>query len=344
MDEATPGQVRILHDARGRRTTFEELEVGKELGSAEWQVTQSQIDQVCERTADHHPFYEVGSPFGGTVVPLSMTYRLVRALFSQTYSVRGLFYKWSVDLLEPIKPNVPYTVTARLTEKWVKNDREFVAYEAECRDSAATLIFKTRRAHVLDLIKRTAPKIGSGGIDTSDARTPEGRAARATVWDRDWPSDDTAAGTGLFDVVPVADAETRLGTALPSYWLNFSRREFERRWAPAGADQNTTLHIDAEAARQEGLPAPVATGPDVMAVAHRSALAFFGPGWIRGGSANLTVARPTFPGDYVGSKGYVKAIDLQPDGSRRLTCEVWVENQTGEKKVVGTVSGLVPMG
>jgi hypothetical protein len=37
----------------------------------------------------------------------------------------------------------------------------------------------------------------------------------------------------------------------------------------------------------------------------------------------------------------VKAIELQPDGSLRLVCEVWVENQSGEKKVVGTISGLV---
>lgn len=339
-----PGQVRILQDARGRRTTYEELEIGKDLGSAEFVVTQAQIDQTCERMGDHHPFYEVDSPFGGTVAPIYLTYKLTRMLFSQTYSVRGLFYKWAFEFINPIRTNVAYTVSARLTEKWIKNDREFVAYESICTDPQGNTVFTTRRAHVLDYIKRTAPKVGVNGMDTSDARTPAGKAAREPFWEPDWPDEDTAAGTGKIDVVPLAGTDTRLRTPLPSFSLYLSREQFRRHWgwADRRQDANRTLHIEPEAARQEGLPAPVAGGPDIMALTHRSALHFLGTGWLKGGKADLTVARPTFPGDYVTSKGFVKGIELTADGSLRLTCDVWVESQTGEKKVVGTLSGLVP--
>src|ERR1700693_2726606 len=134
MQDSQPHeQVRIRHDLRGTRTDYEEIEVGRDLGSSDFMVTQAQIDELCDRSRDHHPFYEVDSPFGGTVAPVSATYMLPRMLFSQTYSVRGLFYKWAFEFLNPVKSNVRYIVSARVSEKWIKNDREFVAYEAVCK-------------------------------------------------------------------------------------------------------------------------------------------------------------------------------------------------------------------
>lgn len=336
------GQVRILRDAAGVRTTFEELKIGTDLGTAEWTPTQEQIDQVCERMEDHHPYYEVDSPFGGTVVPLSMTYLLTRGLFSQTYSVRGLFYKWGVELLEPIKSGVTYTVQGTLIEKWIKNDREFVAYESVCRAPSGMIVFRTRRAHVMDYIKRSAPKTGEGAVGTSDARTPEARDARKPVWDANWPAGDTAAGTGRIDITPLARHDTPVGAALPSNSLYFSRAKFLKRQNQYFAGPNPTLHVDETAAQQEGLPAPVASAPDLMALCHQSAMQFFGAGWIRGGRADVTSAKPTYMHEYVSSKGVVTTREELPDGTLRLHCNVWVENQKGEKKVVGTVSGLVP--
>lgn len=336
-----PGQVRILRDSAGIRTTFEELEIGKDLGAAEWTPTQAQIDQVCERMEDHHPYYELNSPFGNTVVPVSMTYLLTRGLFSQTYSVRGLFYKWTVDLMEPMTPAITYIIKATLSEKWIRNDREFVAYESTCTAPDGRVMFKTRRAHVLDFIKRTAPKVGEG-VGTSDARTPEAREARKPVWDSDWPADDTAAGTGNIDLTPLATADAAIGSALPSNSLYFSRMKFLKRQNQYFAGPGPTLHVDEKAAQQEGLPAPVASAPDLMALCHQSAMQYFGAGWIRGGRAELTSARPTYIGEYVTAQGVVKSSERLADGSTRLHCDIWVENQKGEKKVVGMVSGIVP--
>jgi acyl dehydratase len=336
----TLGQVRIASDRFGPRTTFEELEIGKDLGTEEFLVTQAQIDQVCDRLEDHHPYYEVNSPFGGTVAPVSMTYLITRALFSQTYSVRGLFYKWAVDCMQPVRPGVRHTVTGTLTNKWVKNEREFVAYESVCKDEKGNVIFTTQRAHVLDFIKRTAPKVAHG-IGSSSARTPEGRAGRQPYWDPDWPADETAALTGDIVVPPLANFETPIGAPLPSVSIFMSKKRFIKLQEQHLVGRARNLHVDMEAAQQEGLPAPVASAPDLMAMAHRSALEFFGAGWLKGGRADLTCARPTYIGDYVTSKGVVTGRDRLPDGSQRLQCSVWVENQKGEKKVVGTVSGIV---
>ena len=74
---------------------------------------------------------------------------------------------------------------------------------------------------------------------------------------------------------------------------------------------------------------------------HRSALELFVAGWLQGGRADLICKRPTFIGDYITAKGVVKARETLPDGSQRLECDAWVENQKGERKVVGTISGIV---
>ena len=78
-----------------------------------------------------------------------------------------------------------------------------------------------------------------------------------------------------------------------------------------------------------------------MELIHRSALQFFGAGWIKGGRSDLTVVRPTFPGSYVVSKATVTGISQEADGSLRVTCKAVVVDQTGEVKIAGTVSGLV---
>ena len=335
------GKVRILRDSAGLRTTYEEIEIGKDLGTAEWTPTQSQVDQVCERMDDHHPYYEVKSPFGGTVVPLSMTYLLTRGLFSQTYSVRGLFYKWSVELFEPIRTGICYKVHAKITEKWIKNDREFVAYESECHDPSGLLIFRTRRAHVMDFIKRTVPKVGEGAVGTSDARSPEARDKRKPVWDAYWPTEDTAAGTGQIVYHALAQHDTPVGTPLPGNSLYFSKAKFLKRQNQYFAGPAPTLHVDDKAAQQEGLPAPVASAPDLMAMCHQMAMNFFGAGWVKGGKAELTAARPTYMHEYLTAQGVVTSSEILDGGLIRLHCDVWVENQKGEKKTVGKISGIV---
>jgi acyl dehydratase len=337
------GTVRIRKDVRGQRSDYDEFEVGKDLGSAPFRVTQQQIDQSCERNEFHHPFYEVASPLGGTVAPVGMTYGTTRMLFSQNYSVRGLFYKWAFEFLAPIKPETDYVVSARLADKWIKNDREFVAYESVCKDAQGNVIFTTRRAHTLDYIKRTAPKVGEGGIDSADARGRDIAATTAAAQRPQLPTSESAAGTGSADVKPLATRDTPLGAPLPSFSLFMSKLQFEKWYARPNADPSgsRSLHIDADAARQEGLAAPVAVGPDIIGFAHRSAMQFFAEGWVKGGKADLTVARPTYPGEYITSNGFVKAKEQLADGSLRLICEVWVASQAGEKKVVGTVSGIV---
>jgi len=153
---------RIAEDEAGKRATFDEIEVGQLLGSMEWTPTEAMIDQQCELDLDYHAWFSVDSPWGGRIAPPQISYRPPRWLFSRRYNVRGLFYKWEIENVRPIKAGITLNVSGTLAEKYVKNNREFVVYQVQAVDPDNNVVFRTRRTHVLDFVDRTAPRAGVG--------------------------------------------------------------------------------------------------------------------------------------------------------------------------------------
>jgi acyl dehydratase len=135
-------------------------------------------------------------------------------------------------------------------------------------------------------------------------------------------------------LIPVLSQRSEIGVELPEFACQFTPAHFKR------ADE-ATIHTDVDAARREGLPAPVATGPQVAALIFRQLRTCFGRGWIEGGNCTLTFRRPVYVTDFCVARGIVMRREEGHDGVR-LHCDVWIENQTGEKVIVGTASGLVP--
>ena len=71
------------------------------------------------------------------------------------------------------------------------------------------------------------------------------------------------------------------------------------------------------------------------------ALAFFGAGWLRGGRIDVKLARPIYPGDTVSVRAVITGKAPEGD-AMRLTLDIWLENQDGERVTVGSASGLTP--
>lgn len=153
---------RVARDPRGKRTQFEELVIGSDLGSLEFELTQQMVDDSCARLEDYHPWYSLASPWGPTIAPAVMNYSPVRTLFSKAFNVVGLLYKYEFTNISPMMVGQRYTVRGRVSEKWIKNNREFVAYTAECTDAEGSIVWTTRRAHVLDFLTRDVPREGEG--------------------------------------------------------------------------------------------------------------------------------------------------------------------------------------
>jgi len=153
---------RVAEDEHGPRTEYDQIEVGKVLGEMDWVVTGDMIDKQCEMDADYHVWYRLQSPWGERIAPPQISYRPPRWLLSRTYNIRGLFYKWEMENVRPVKPDVPMHIVAKIVEKYVRKEREFVVYEAEAKDPEGNVVFRTRRTHVLDMLDRNAGREGKG--------------------------------------------------------------------------------------------------------------------------------------------------------------------------------------
>ena len=126
-----------------------------------------------------------------------------------------------------------------------------------------------------------------------------------------------------------------VGYELPTIAKKYRLEDFRR------ADEKT-IHTDYEAAAREGLPAPVAIGPQVAALLFRQLRLCFGHGWVVGGKWNLSFRRPVFVTDFCVARGVVTATEAE-GAKLRIHCDVWIENQHGNKVIAGTASGLVPL-
>jgi acyl dehydratase len=136
--------------------------------------------------------------------------------------------------------------------------------------------------------------------------------------------------------MPVLDQNVAAGTPLPTISKKFRLEDFKR-------GQEKTIHTDYEAAAKEGLPAPVAIGPQVAALTFRQLRLCFGQGWLVGGRYDLTFRKPVFVTDFCVARGKVARTESEGE-SLRVHCEVWIENQKGDKVIAGTASGLVARG
>jgi len=161
-DGAPQAQTRVAADSKGPRASFDDIEIGRVLGEMDWVVTDEMIDTQCAIDADYDVWYSLDSPWGGRIAPPQISYRPPRWLLSRTFNVRGLFYRWEMANVRPIRPGVTLRVTARISDKYVKNEREFIVYEAEAKDPDGNVVFRTRRTHVLDFIERSARRAGEG--------------------------------------------------------------------------------------------------------------------------------------------------------------------------------------
>jgi acyl dehydratase len=128
--------------------------------------------------------------------------------------------------------------------------------------------------------------------------------------------------------------DTKVGEELPTICWRFQVEQFRK------ADEKT-IHTDDAAAQREGLPAAVAVGPQVGALIFRQLLATFERGWVEGGRCELTFRRPVYMPQLCTARGTVTRREETADGVR-LHCDVWIDNEKGEKVIVGSASGVVP--
>lgn len=99
-----------------------------------------------------------------------------------------------------------------------------------------------------------------------------------------------------------------------------------------------SIHTDPAWAQAKGFRAPLAQG--MMSTAYVSELmtGLLGEGFVQGGTMAVKFIKPVYTDDTLTVRGTVVDKTTENDATR-VTVEVWVENQHGEKTMVGTASG-----
>ncbi len=91
------------------------------------------------------------------------------------------------------------------------------------------------------------------------------------------------------------------------------------------------LHYDADLARSLGFPAPFVDGQMFGGILAQAVQDWAGPGaFLRRLSFRNRVM--TYPGDTITCHGVVTE-KMEPDGERLVACDLWIENQKGERVV-----------
>ena len=129
-----------------------------------------------------------------------------------------------------------------------------------------------------------------------------------------------------------------MGQELPPLVKGPITRETLRAYADASGDPNP-MHLDDEIARAAGYPGVFAHGMLSMGYLGQLLRVAAGVGSVRRFRARF--ARLTWPGDLITCRGVVTAV-READGVRLVDCEIWTENQDGERKVVGSATLALP--
>ena len=130
-----------------------------------------------------------------------------------------------------------------------------------------------------------------------------------------------------------------VGQELPPLVKGPIAKDDLKRYAAASGDPNP-MHTDDEFARNAGYPGVFAHGMLSMGYLGEFLVQAGGVGSVRRFRARF--AKLTWPGDVVTCRGRVTAV--HEEGSNRIVeCDIWTENQGGERKLVGSaVLSLVP--
>ena len=109
-------------------------------------------------------------------------------------------------------------------------------------------------------------------------------------------------------------------------------REMLEVYGPAAGDPNP-MHVDEEFAKNAGYPGVFAHGMLSMGYLGQFLVQAGGVGSVR--KFRTRFAKLTWPGDVITCRGQVTGV--RDDGGARLVeCDIWTENQAGERKLIGS--------
>lgn len=318
--ETTSQNQRSLNRWSGTRdATFENLQIGAEMGPMHVEVTESRVKSYAFCMDDYRPWHFDDSPFGGPVAHADLLANDLLNIKYTTYdrmTVAGLHTEQELTFLRPVPVGETVTVTGRYTEKYTRRDNGNAIMEAEARDNAGNVLIRHRNAE----ITRVEPGlvVGRASADPSGPRiVPE----ISTLEPADRPVAGMAPGTPLPALVKtLTQAQMSVYSFVGEHERNF--------------------HNDREFAKEHGLDDTIAQGLQVAGYYSNLCTEFFDADWFTSGWLKAKFIKPIFPQSVLHIQGKVSGQQPEAGGRTRTNVEMWVKDQDDRLLSVAWASAL----
>jgi 3-hydroxybutyryl-CoA dehydratase len=133
--------------------------------------------------------------------------------------------------------------------------------------------------------------------------------------------------------------EISVGDSIPALQKQITQ-EVINCWAEVSTDYNP-LHVDPEFAKKTRFGGTIAHGHIALSFLCEMMHRWLGPGWIAGGKLEgIKFIAPIRPGHTISIGGTITEKRVEA-GKNIVQAEIFVENQDGEKCVVGSAQGIV---
>ena len=133
--------------------------------------------------------------------------------------------------------------------------------------------------------------------------------------------------------------ELSVGDSIPSLTKEITQEVIDR-WAEVSTDFNP-LHVDPEFAKKTRFGGTIAHGHIALSFLCEMMHRWLGPGWISGGKlGGIKFIAPVRPGYTISIGGTITEKRVEA-GENIVQADIFVENQDGERCVVGSAQGVV---
>lgn len=132
--------------------------------------------------------------------------------------------------------------------------------------------------------------------------------------------------------------EVDIGFEIPPVMKEITQEKINK-YAEASEDFNP-IHVDEEFAAKSMFKGTIAHGLLSLAYISEMMSKWLGKGWLTGGELEVTFLVPVRPGDRIIAKGSV-IEKTEESGKHYVICDVFCENQKGDKVISGRAKGVV---
>ena len=294
--------------------SYENLIVGQELGPMYYDITDRKVKDYCYSVDD---WDAAGFPpkQGQITTALLCSNDALHIIWSK-YSRRGgsgLHAKQDFEVLNPVRVGKKITVTGKISDKYIRRDKKWMSSYAEIVDEDGFVILRGTTTETRGSVEKAK---GAPGEKPAAEAAPEKSSGR---------------------IVLKANKRLPIGAIIPGP-SKFCTQGMMSVFT--GADRLTSIHTNAEFAKNLGLPGAVAQGMMTGCYVSEMMTKFFGDGWRHGGKIAVAFIAAVYANDTITAGAQIKDKVVE-NGVTRVICDVWCENQTGRRVTVGTASGLI---